>query len=233
MSAAASRDGSAPGVDFAPADAEETATASAGPMLQTRLERLKDLDGLALREEWRRLCRSEPPRISRDLLIRALAYRLQELEFGGLPKWAQQSLAGPAAGADAPARVGALSSGPVPPRLKLGARLVREWHGRTHAVVVLDHDAFEFEGQRYSSLTQIAREITGAHWSGPRFFGLAKRRKGAILDPACTPHDPEDPGGLAASAADATAIEARSSVADVTAVGARRPIRPARERARG
>jgi hypothetical protein len=118
MSAAASRDGSTPGVDLAPALAVETATPSADPTLQTRLERLKDLDGSALREEWRRLCRSEPPRISRDLLIRAPAYRLQELEFGGLPRWAQQCLAGPAAGAAPPARVGALSSDAAPPRLK-------------------------------------------------------------------------------------------------------------------
>ena len=83
-----------------------------GPTLQTRLERLQDLDGSALREEWRRLCRSEPPRISRDLLMRALAYRLQELEFGGLPRWARQSLAEPAAGADPPAGVGALRRAP-------------------------------------------------------------------------------------------------------------------------
>jgi hypothetical protein len=59
------------------------------------------------------------------------------------------------------------------PRLKPGARLVREWHGRTHTVVVVE-DGFEFEGRLYRSLTSIAREITGAHWSGPRFFGLAK-----------------------------------------------------------
>jgi hypothetical protein len=232
MSAAASRDDLAPPVDLAPAGAVETATPSAGPMLQTRIERLKDLDGSALREEWRRLCRSEPPRISRDLLIRSLAYRLQELEFGGLPRWALQCLAGPAAGADPPAGAGALSADPAPHRLKPGARLVREWHGRTHAVVVLDHDACEFEGQRYRSLTQIAREITGAHWSGPRFFGLAKRRKVAKLDPVPA-RDPEDPGGLAPPAPDAPATEVRSSVADADAVSARRPIRSARESACG
>ena len=59
--------------------------------------------------------------------------------------------------------------------LKPGARLVREWHGRTYVVAVLDR-AFEFNGRRFGSLTQIACEITGAHWSGPRFFGLMKRR---------------------------------------------------------
>jgi Protein of unknown function (DUF2924) len=71
------------------------------------------------------------------------------------------------------------------------ARLVREWHSRTHTVAVLD-DAFEFEGRRYRSLTQIAREITGAHWSGPRFFGLARRTVAAGDDAMPMPHlDPD------------------------------------------
>ena len=139
--------------------------------LRERLESLQNLDGAALRKEWRRLCRSEPPRISRDLLMRAVAYRLQELAFGGLPKWARQSLAGSAIASDP----GETTPTPIEPRLKPGARLIREWHGRTHTVIVLD-DAFEFEGRSYHSLTQIAREITGAHWSGPRFFGLTNRK---------------------------------------------------------
>ncbi len=55
--------------------------------------------------------------------------------------------------------------------LKPGARLVREWRGRTHSVTVTD-DGFEYAGANYPSLTKIAKKITGAHWSGPRFFGL-------------------------------------------------------------
>jgi hypothetical protein len=58
------------------------------------------------------------------------------------------------------------------PSLKPGARLIREWHGRTHTVTVTE-EGFEYAGQSYSSLTTIAKEITGAHWSGPRFFGQA------------------------------------------------------------
>ena len=57
--------------------------------------------------------------------------------------------------------------------LKPGTRLLREWGGKTHTVIVID-DGFEYDGKRYQSLTQIARRITGAHWSGPRFFGLGK-----------------------------------------------------------
>jgi Protein of unknown function (DUF2924) len=63
---------------------------------------------------------------------------------------------------------------PPGPKIKPGSRLVREWHGRTHTVCVTD-DGFEFQGKTYRSLTKIARDITGAQWSGPRFFGLTKR----------------------------------------------------------
>src|SRR5436309_1947361 len=95
----------APGAGLAAVDGDAAATSSSAPFLQSRLDRLHGFDGSALREEWRRLFRSEPPRISRDLLIRALAYRVQELELGGLPKWARQRLAGWVAAAD-PAKAG-------------------------------------------------------------------------------------------------------------------------------
>ena len=199
--------------DTAPrADDEAAATSSSAPFLQSRLDRLQEFDSSALREEWRRLFRSEPPRLSRDLLMRALAYRLQELELGGLPKWARQSLAGSAAAVDPATASGASTPKPALPRLKAGARLVREWHGRIHSVLVLD-DAFEFEGQRYGSLTKIAREITGAHWSGPRFFGLVKRRVGAELEAALAHRDdPEEAGGLAPPQQIAPSIETRQDM---------------------
>jgi Protein of unknown function (DUF2924) len=57
--------------------------------------------------------------------------------------------------------------------LKPGARLVREWHGHTHTITVTE-DGFEYAGTSYSALTKIAKKITGAHWSGPRFFGLVR-----------------------------------------------------------
>jgi DUF2924 family protein len=172
----------APGVGPAPIDADPTRSPSSPALQRARLDRLQDLDGGALREEWRRLCRSEPPRTSRDLLLRAIAYRLQEVEFGGLPRWARQSLAG-STSVTGPSAPGELAPKAAEPRLKPGARLVREWHGRPHTVLVLDN-GFEFEGRRYRSLTQIACEITGAHWSGPRFFGLGKRHEGSRSDRA-------------------------------------------------
>ena len=65
------------------------------------------------------------------------------------------------------------------PQIKSGARLVREWRGRTHTVTVTE-EGFQYDGRHYPSLTQIARAITGAHWSGPRFFGLKKPEREAL-----------------------------------------------------
>jgi hypothetical protein len=120
-----------------------------------------------LRREWRRLYSRDAPRISRDLLILGIAYRLQEIEHGGLGRATIRKLRTMAKTLRATGRVG-----PSPSlRLKPGVRLVREWHGRTHSVTVTA-DGFEYAGTTYRSLSHIAKKITGAHWSGPRFFGL-------------------------------------------------------------
>ena len=122
-----------------------------------------------LRHEWRRLYRGDPPRISRDLLIRGIGYRFQEIQQGGLGKATRRKL-------KTLAKM-FRTTGQVAPdpglSLKPGARLVREWHGRTHTVTVAE-DGFEYAGTNYPSLTKIAKKITGAHWSGPRFFGLVR-----------------------------------------------------------
>jgi len=120
-----------------------------------------------LRGEWRRLYRCEPPRISGDLLLRGIAYRRQELKHGGLGKTTRRKLKTLAKMFRTTGRVGP-DAGLA---LKPGARLVREWHGRTHTITVTE-DSFEYAGMSYSSLTKIAKKITGAHWSGPSFFGL-------------------------------------------------------------
>jgi hypothetical protein len=122
-----------------------------------------------LRLEWRRLCRVEPPRLSRDIMIRAIAYRLQEIAHGGLSKVTQRRLMTLSNQLETAGRITPLPG----PRIKPGSRLVREWHGRTHTICVTD-DGFEFQGKTYRSLTKIALDITGAQWSGPRFFGLTK-----------------------------------------------------------
>ena len=135
--------------------------------IEGEIDRLRSLGLEELRREWRRLYHAEPPRISRDLLNLALGYRLQEIEHGGLGKATRRKLQTMAKALRATGRVG-----PTPSLgLKPGARLVREWRGRTHTVTVTE-DGFEYAGTRYPSLTKIAKKITGAHWSGPHFFGL-------------------------------------------------------------
>jgi Protein of unknown function (DUF2924) len=123
-----------------------------------------------LRLAWGQLYCSEPPRgLSRDLLIRALAHQLQERTHGGASRALRrrlQTLAGEFE------RGGASFDPALLP--KTGTTLVRQWRGRAHTVLVRE-DGFEYEGQRYRSLSMIADRITGAHWSGPRFFGLTKR----------------------------------------------------------
>ena len=92
---------------------------------------------------------------------------MQETEYGGLGKSIRRKVQTIAKALRTTGRVG-----PMPSlSLKPGARLVREWRGQTHTVAVTE-DGFEYAGKSYASLTRIAKEITGAHWSGPRFFGL-------------------------------------------------------------
>ena len=135
------------------------------------LARLSAATIFELRGEWRRLHRAPPPmRLSRDLLLRAITYKLQERPLGGLSKSIIRKLERLNLDSEA-----SDAQKPAPPiSLKAGTRLVREWRGVTYTVLV-HADGFEWNGRRYRSLTIVAREITGAHWSGPRFFGLRKR----------------------------------------------------------
>jgi hypothetical protein len=135
--------------------------------IEDEINRLRSLALEELRSEWRRLYASEPPQISHDLLVLGLGYRLQEIDQGGLGKATRRKLQTIAKNFRKTGRVG-----PMPSlALKPGARLVREWRGRAHTVTVTE-DGFEYAGTGYPSLTKIAKKITGAHWSGPRFFGL-------------------------------------------------------------
>ena len=135
-----------------------------------RIAELVDRSTQELRLAWRQLHRTGPPQgLSRDLLIRALATQLQEQTHGGASQVLRrrlQTLAGEF-------EKGSMSFD-LDIVLKTGTTLLREWRGRTHMVLVRE-DGFEYEGQHYRSLSVIAERITGAHWSGPRFFGLTKR----------------------------------------------------------
>ena len=140
-----------------------------GTELARDIAGLIDLSTQDLRLAWRQLHRTgPPPGLSRDLLIRALVYNLQERAYGNPILALRRRLRTLAGEFD---KGGASFDPRVVP--KTGTRLVRQWRGHTHTVLVRE-DGFEYEGQRYRSLTVIAGRITGAHWSGPRFFGLTK-----------------------------------------------------------
>ncbi len=137
---------------------------------------LLDRSTQELRRAWRKLHRSEPPfGMSRDLLIRSLADDLQQRADGTPNLRLRRRLRTLATASEK----GALSFDPGVV-LKAGMTLVRQWRGHTHTILVRE-DGFEYEGERYRSLTVIAERITGAHWSGPRFFGVAKRARGSLL----------------------------------------------------
>ena len=137
-------------------------------LVDRKLIELQGLDMPTLRARWEEAYGRSPPKsLRRDLLLRALAYHLQEQAYGGLSKTACKQLTRLSVGRSS----GSAQPKPAPPRLKPGTRLLREWGGVVHQVTVLE-DGFEHRGSRYTSLSQIAREITGARWSGPRFFGL-------------------------------------------------------------
>jgi hypothetical protein len=136
------------------------------------LSRLPMLTLHQLREEWHRLNKANvSPRLSRELLVRAVAYRLQELALGGLRPEPQRRLRQIATELQ---QTGTAKTrlGPRPPS---GTRLRREWRGRSCEVVVLD-DGFSRQDAHYRSLSAVARAITGTAWSGPLFFGLKPNR---------------------------------------------------------
>ena len=138
--------------------------------VERQIAELFDRPTQDLRAAWRELHRAGPPQgLSRDLLIRALAHRLQEQTDGGTSLAQRRRL-------QTLAREFEKGSGSSDPgiMLRTGTTLVRQWRGHTHTVLVRE-DGFEYDGRHYRSLTVIAEKITGAHWSGPRFFGLTKR----------------------------------------------------------
>jgi hypothetical protein len=144
-----------------------------GADLEARLGALDALTTADLQIEWRRLYRTTPPtRLSRDLLIRGVAYMLQVSAHGGLSLSTKRRLRSLDDGSD---RQGGPSATPAITLIP-GTKLVREWHQHVHTVSVLD-EGFEYQGVRYPSLSRIARRITGVHWSGPLFFGISKRRR--------------------------------------------------------
>lgn len=126
-----------------------------------------------LRLAWRQYYKAYPPKfVNRNVIELGVAWKIQERAFGGLGAATKRQL-------DALAdELEAKSDITRPKRLELrpGARLVRDWHGETHEILVTEN-GFEWRGRSWRSLSLIAKEITGTQWSGPRFFGLAGSMK--------------------------------------------------------
>lgn len=133
-------------------DSDDAADAAAG---------VEGLDLEALREAWRVRYGAPPTLRSPEILALMLAWRIQADRHGGLDAELRRSLRRPT-----PTRRRS------EPSLGVGAKLVREWQGMAHEVTVLVEGGFIYRGQRFRSLSQIARKITGSRWNGPRFFGL-------------------------------------------------------------
>lgn len=126
--------------------------------LDNQLSRLATLSPAELRTEWQRLYKTEPPRLTADLLRIGIGYAIQERALGKLPARTLRAIR-----SGKPKKTGVT--------LSPGTQLLRSWNGRS-IVVMTTESGFEWEGRSYRSLSEIAREVTGARWSGPRFFGL-------------------------------------------------------------
>lgn len=128
-------------------------------------------------EGWRRQFGHQPPKyVSVQFMRRALAFEAQVKAHGGHSPAVRRALERTLKGDRKPNGRGRDGSAPAssattPPVLRRGTHLVREWNGRSYQVEVLE-DGFRMDGKQYRSLSAVARKITGAHWSGPRFFGL-------------------------------------------------------------
>jgi hypothetical protein len=134
--------------------------------LEDSLARLATLSSAELKDEWRSLTRSVAPQISPKMMRLALAWELQARAFGGLSRETTRKLDQLAAAKT--------KTSPVTP----GMRLVREWNGKAHVVTVGEDRVIRWDEREWRSLSEVAKAITGTHWSGPAFFGL--KRKAAV-----------------------------------------------------
>lgn len=140
-----------------------------GESVLARLAALKLMRVNELKSEWQSLFGSDAPNNSRPFLEMRLAWRIQELAYGGPSRETIRLLDALADELrDKPGRKALIAD---PRKPVAGTRLVREWDGAEHTITVL-RDGFEFEGRHYKSLSSIARAITGTRWNGWRFFGL-------------------------------------------------------------
>ncbi|MFN4281605.1 MAG: DUF2924 domain-containing protein [Alphaproteobacteria bacterium] len=138
------------------------------PSLEAELATLPHRSLEGLRQSWTELFGITAPYVGEDLLVRMIAYRLQERAYGGLPASTSRKLRKIASDLRSDRKATCLPNGP---RIAPGVQLLREWKGETEVVQVTT-SGFVWRGQNYRSLSAVARAMTGTRWSGPRFFGL-------------------------------------------------------------
>jgi hypothetical protein len=139
-----------------------------------RVAALKTTPTPALKTQWRELFASEPPPYNRRFLESRLAYRIQELAYGGLKKETRERLEALGEALDG-GNIAGRKARVDHDRPIAGTRLIREWQGVEHCVTVLQ-DGYEYQGRPYKSLSAVARSITGTRWNGWTFFGLKNMR---------------------------------------------------------
>lgn len=151
--------------------------------MANELSTLTKLTPARLREEWITLgIRGDPPHF-KQALIRGISWHVQQQSHGGLDAGTRRLLKAAIRNAPTPTSqqsVARQRKQRDPVKLPEGTTLVRTWRGHHHNVTVLgDGKRFRYRESEYASLSEIAREITGARWSGPRFFGLKKLKQSA------------------------------------------------------
>ncbi|HEY0312239.1 MAG TPA: DUF2924 domain-containing protein [Allosphingosinicella sp.] len=146
--------------------------------LEEELAALATMSPAQLRDKWQRVYRGAPPPFAPDLLARGIAYRLQERVYGKLPTATRREIERLQRQFERTGEVLTEACATTKP----GTVLVREWKQEQHHVLILD-EGYRYRDRRYGSLSEIANEITGARWSGPRFFGLRQGQNGARKAP--------------------------------------------------
>ena len=152
--------------------------------IEAEVDQVRSLGIDALRRRWRMMFGAvPPPGLTKDIIARMIAYRIQEEAFGGFDRKTARLLDRMARG-EKPSE--------LPRRLKAGTVLIREYQGERHTVTVVP-DGFVWQGATYTSLSVIAKAITGTAWNGPRFFGPrmhgADGAESKIIDPQPAPPD--------------------------------------------
>jgi hypothetical protein len=153
---------------------QPVSTKPVDPAVEVELDRLPMMPIAQLRVRYRDLFRADPPKaFGTDLLRRSIAHGIQEKAFGGLPRSTQRLL-------DQLVKAAMVQPNgrlELPRRIKLGSELVRTWNGETYRVTVLEN-GFACDGRTFASLSELAFDITGTKWNGPRFFGGGGVRAG-------------------------------------------------------